>query len=127
MNDVILRHYPKNILARELFEHNKDRAMRSAWNDDGFHGLSAFLLPDRPHVGLWFATVVRWDSYQNEELIIKDLKDYGLQWIMDSSSGPTVVFLSLEEYAKKAVTYDRFPKQIGFPYNMPEELTRSKL
>ena len=88
--------------------------------------VSQFLLPDHPRIGFWFTTVVRWDSYDSEDKIVKDIKDFGLKWIM-MIKDQQLIFLTPEEYAKLAMTFDRKPKIIAYPYeDVPQELTRSR-
>ena len=111
----------------EGFEAHREMAMKGAW-DTGVAGvtpLSAFLLPIRPQVGLWHTTVVQWDSYNNPESVVTDLENYGIKWIMRVKDG-RLIFLSLEEYAKEAVLYDRHPKKFFYDYGFPRELSEMK-
>jgi len=122
--DFYDRFFPANVIAREGFEKNKDKAMRGAW-DKGVAGrtdISAFLLPIRPQVGMWLTSVVRWESYDKEELIIQDLEEYGIDWVMRVKE-KKLIFLSKEEYAKEAVTYDKYPDTTLFNYKFPRELS----
>ena len=74
---------------------------------------------------LWYTTVINWDSYGSEKLIVRDLKKYGIRWVMNTE-GSELVFLSPEAYAKKAVQFDRSPKIIGYPYDLLPELQAIK-
>ncbi len=124
MQDIILQYYPKVRTALEGFNKNKVKAEQSAW-DIGMGGrtvLSMFLLPVRPQLGLWTTTVVRWDSYEKEELIVKDVTDFGVQWVMNAE-GETLQFLTPKDYAKEAVGYERYPKTKYYNYNFPQELS----
>ena len=125
MKDISPRYYPDNIIAQNEFEKNIDKATTAAW-DTGIGGvttLSAFLLPHRPQVGLWHTTVVQWDSYQDKELIKKDLMNNNIEWIMRIENGQ-LKFLSLTEYAQEATSYDRHPKTLFYNYGFPEELSK---
>ncbi len=125
--DVVIEYYPKMPIALAGFENNRELAMKSAW-DIGVGGitpLSAFLLPIRPQVGLWNTTLVKWESYNDPKLIVKDLKDYGIERIMRVEE-EQFVFLTPEEYAREAVTYNRFPKGISYDYGFPKELAEIK-
>jgi hypothetical protein len=124
--DVLEKHYPEAVRIRKALEGNWDRVEKAAW--DGGNGVNfpAFLLPVRPLVSLWLTTIIKWDSYGREELIVKNLRNFGIEWVMDFEEDK-LVFLSPEDYAKKAVGYDRYPKTIYFPYNLPPELTTTRL
>ena len=125
MKDLIPRYYPESIIANKGFYQNEKKAEKAAW-DIGVGGTrphSAFLDPVRPQVGLWATTVIKWDSYADEKLIVKDLKDFGIESIMRVEKD-SLRFLTLEEYAKEAVTYDRFPKEKFYNYSFPEEVAR---
>ena len=126
-SDIVIRYYPQNLAVDEGFEAHREMAMKGAW-DTGVAGvtpLSAFLLPIRPQVGLWHTTVVQWDSYNNPESVVTDLENYGIKWIMRVKDG-RLIFLSLEEYAKEAVLYDRHPKKFFYDYGFPRELSEMK-
>ena len=125
LSDVVEKHYPANKVVMDSYQENKEKILNGAW-DIGVAGVtpfSAFLLPTRPQVGLWNTTLVRWNSYNDEELIVKDLHEAGLKWIMRVKE-QSLQFLSLEEYAKEAVKYDRKPQKIFYNYGFPEELTK---
>lgn len=124
--DVMDRHYPANIIAQEGFEQNKEKALRSAWYFDLYDAtrFSAFLLPTRPEVSFWLTNIVSWSSYEREEDIVKDIKNYGIEYLMDVRDG-RLVFLTPQEFAKEAVKNDRRPKKIFYPYDFPPELTKT--
>ena len=125
--DVVSYHYPNNVTAAAGAAAHPEMVQQSAWFEGvgGVTRLSAFLLPAiRPQAGLWYTTIVRWDSYANQESIVEDIKDYGLQWIMNGE-GDQLVFLSPEEYAKQAVTFQRYPKAIFYQYDLVPEITRT--
>jgi hypothetical protein len=99
----------------------------AAW-DSGVGGvtqLSAYLLPSRPQVGLWHTTAVRWGSYKDVKTITSDLQNLGIEWIMKVEQGK-LIFESDEIYAKRAVEFDRFPKQLFYNYGFPQELVNVK-
>ncbi len=123
MDDVILKYYPKNIAALKGFHENREKAMRAAWDigRGGANSLSAFLLPVRPQVGLWCTSNIRWNSYGNKDSIINDLKEYGVEWIMNGE-GDTLKFLTLAEFAEKAMRQERYPSQVFYNYSFPAEL-----
>ncbi len=125
--DVWIRYFPKNAMAREGFAAQPEKIKNSAW-DTGIAGvtpLSAFLLPIRPQVGLWHTSVVKWDSYKSPDLIAKDLESSGLKWIMRVQDD-RLVFLSVKEYAQEAAGYDRFPQSLFYDYGFPKELSEIK-
>ncbi|MDP8213478.1 MAG: hypothetical protein P9X22_09380 [Candidatus Zapsychrus exili] len=122
--DVEEKYFPYNTIVMKSLKKNKDKFLKGAWDvgEGGMQKLSAFLLPTRPQVGLWSTTLVKWDSYEDEKLIVKDLSDAGLEWVMRVEN-KELKYFNLDEYAKKAVKEERFPKKVFFNYNFPEELT----
>jgi hypothetical protein len=127
MKDLLSIYYPDNIIAQEGAKQNPRMFKSAAW-DTGIGGvtsLSAYLLPSRPQVGLWYTTVVRWDSYKNVEALVSDLQHQGIEWIMKVQNGK-LIFESDEDYAKRAVKFDRFPKQLYYNYGFPQELVNVK-
>jgi hypothetical protein len=128
MDYAIDRHYPMTALAKKLLEENFEKLPKAAWDADGHHGLSPFLLPASPQVGLWFTSVIAWDSYEDPLKVVNDLRETGIEWIMSGDTNTQKVeIIPIEEYAQKAVAYNRRPQRIAFPYTMPPELTNSKL
>ena len=122
-SDIADRYYPLNKIAEAGLKAHPQKGMKGAW-DIGIGGanpLSAFLLPVRPQVGLWNTSVVKWDSYAHPESIVADLKEHGIEWVM-RVEGDRLIFLSPEQYAGEAVRYDRYPKNIFYNYNFPQEL-----
>jgi hypothetical protein len=107
-------------ISKTLAEHG-EKVEKAAWGVGASDHYPAFLLPVRPVVGLWLSSVVKWDSYEREDSIVRDLEDFGLEWIM-LWSREGVEFLSLEDYAKRAVKLDRFPKIVSAPYDLVPEL-----
>lgn len=101
--DVFAEHYPSNILINDFFANAETTDEKLAWNMRNLGDASAFLLPlpVRPQIGLFDATttIVKWDSYGSEELIVKDLKDYGIDKIIQIQDNE-VVLITPEELAK---------------------------
>ncbi len=127
MDDIIARHYPDNLKVKSAFEKNVEKLPKAAWNMHSRSGLSTFLQPIKPQVGFWYTSIVHWDSYDDPNKIIEDIKAFDIEWIMDvDTKSQEFVFLSLEEYAQIATKYNRFPETIGFPYDMPAELIETK-
>lgn len=127
MEDVISKHYPQNkIVLKEVLE-RPQLLDEAAWymNSSSPQRFSAFLLPGRPQVDFWNTTIIGWDSFVSEEKIVHDLTFYGIRKILDVGEG-RAVSLSPEQFAKEAVQFERYPKTIFYPYQMPEELTRTK-
>lgn len=126
MDDVIRKHKrcPDIFRLKEEIEKNPDKFAHSAWDLKSLGlNISAFLLPSRPTLSLWCSSLVKWDSYASQELILKDLKDYDIRWVMQIKDC-SLIFLPSQAYAAEAVKYDRFPKDLIWNYNFPEELTR---
>ena len=126
-SDLMDSFYPRNRVALEGYKENPDKISKAAWLHFGGVIISSFILPERPHVGLWYSPLIRWDSYEKEELIVKDLRAHGIEWIMDPrGEGEKLKFLTPEEFAKEAVNFDRYPKQTNFDYGFPKELSEIK-
>ena len=126
-NDILERYYPDNIIAINGYRANPEKAKEAAW-DTGVGGktrFSAFLLPVQPQVGLWHTTVVGWESYDDQTLVVKDLLSYGIKWIMRVKDGQ-LIFISPDEYAQEVVAYDRFPSEKFYNYGFPSELSTVK-
>lgn len=128
-DDVIEKHYPKTAIALKGFQENKDKAGKAAW-DLGISGaniaLSAFLLPVRPQIGLWNSTAIRWDSYDQPEAIVNDLKALGVEYVMDVKDNQ-LVMTPIADYAREAARHiapQRYPQSRVYDYGFPEELTK---
>lgn len=107
----------------ELLANNKEKLARTAWDFDSFgHVLPVFFFQDLPVVSVWVNSAVRWDHYSDPVLIVKNLKDNSIDWVI--TLGPK--FETAEEYARKAVLIDRYPKETYFNFDFPDELSRVK-
>ncbi len=85
MDDVIRKHKrcPDIFKLKEEIEKNSDKLGNSAWDLKTFGlNIPAFLVPSRPIVSLWCSSLIKWESYVSEGLILKDLKDYDIRWVM---------------------------------------------
>lgn len=123
--DIQNRYFPENRKATYAALNNEKKFRESAWDTGvgGVNPFSAFLLPIRPQVGLWHTTVIQWDSYQDAELIVKDLKGAQIQWIMRMENGE-FVFMSIEKYAQEAVNYNLQPERLFYNYGFPDEILK---
>lgn len=125
MEYIINKHYPEVNLILDGIEANKDKFDRSAWGMDTEVNFPFFLLPLRPAVSLWRTSIIGWNSYNNETLILNDLKRNGIDWVM-KLKGRTLAFIPVEEYAKTAVRYNRHTETFFGNYNFPLELNQAK-
>ncbi len=128
-SDIEKRYYPYNEGAKKAVKNNREKFLKAAW-DTGVAGsessLSAFLYPSAPQVGLWHTTVVKWDSYKSPKLIAADLGNSGIEWIMRVDREKNdLIFLSVDQYAQEAATYNLAPEEIYYNYGFPKELSRS--
>jgi len=123
MKNLIFYHYPNNVIVFRDFRQNLKKFLSGAWDtgNGGATGLSAYLLPTRPQVGLWYTSVVGWKSYEDPQAIVDDLHREKIYWIMRVTDGK-LVFESAEEYAQRAVGFDRYPKELFYNYDFPKEL-----
>jgi hypothetical protein len=123
--EAMKRYFPKTDALIELLEKNPQLAQNAAWDigiaSDAYIGGSPFLLPIKPQVGLWGATVVKWESYDDPRLIVADLQKAGITSLIDVKS-EIPHFITLEEYSLIAAKYDRHPSGLRFDYGFPSEL-----
>jgi hypothetical protein len=116
-------YYPDNAVVLQELPRYKFLFDTGAW-DMGVGNvttLSAFLLPTRPQVGLWYTSTVRWSSYGNPSLVAKDLTAAGINGVMSVRDGH-MTFESAQQYGERAATFDLHPKRLFYNYNFPEEL-----
>ena len=123
-DDVKDRYYSGNRIVDQYYDLRNEKIIKGAWDTGvgGMTNLSAFLLPIRPQVGLWHTTVVKWDSYKHEKLIVRDLKESDIEWIIRVREG-RLDFLSAQEYSKIASKYNLHPEKIHYDYGFPSEIT----
>lgn len=123
MAQMVQQYYPNNsIVSREL-PSAADRFEDGAW-DIGIAAtnLSAFLLPTRPQVGLWYTTAVRWSSYSKPILIAHDLDELGIKWVMGVRNGH-MFFEKSQEYGQRAALFNLHPSNLFYNYGFPSELS----
>ncbi|MBF0595615.1 MAG: hypothetical protein HQL22_11715 [Candidatus Omnitrophica bacterium] len=125
MDDVIRKHYPQLIAIRKDLELQKDKIDRSAWYTGLECNFPLFLLPDRPLASLWRSGLISWDSYDSADLIINNLKQRNIQWLMKYKDGH-LVFVPIEEFAQEAVQYNRRPTETINNYDFPREIAQIK-
>jgi hypothetical protein len=126
-SDIVNKYFPNNKVVDDQYFLNQKQFLVSAWDTGigggGCAGLSTFLLPIHPQVGLWHTTVVKWSSYGDKKLIEKDLRDFGIYSIMRVIDGK-LVFIDLVKYSEEAWKYPRFSDSVCYNYHFPEELAR---
>lgn len=122
MGDVIERYYPQTNLIRRGLQENQAKSNRAAWNAASLRIFSYFLMPAKPVISLSQTNVIKWDSYDSESSIVRDLKNFGIDWLIECKDGE-LRFTSAEDYAKVAVQFDRHPKNILYDYGFPPELS----
>jgi len=121
MDYAIKKHYPQIPVILEGLKQNEEKVKRAAWDAGGGVNLPFFLLIDRPMVSLWLTTIIKWDSYNDERLIINDLKQHDIEWIMRVKDGK-LFFMPIKDYAREVVNCERYPKRIYYDYGFPPEL-----
>jgi hypothetical protein len=122
MDNVISKYFPQVPIILSGLSENKEKAKTSAWELGTGVNFPAFLLPDKPMVSLWLTTLIKWDSYNKEDLIISDLKKYGIEWIARVENDK-LVFIPVIDYARELINYDRSPKKVFYDYGFPQELS----
>jgi hypothetical protein len=125
LEDVLGEYYPGNqIVSREILN-QADKMSGAAWDigAGGGNGLSAFLLPTYPQVGLWYTTAVKWESYRSPEAIARDLSEAGINRVMSLKEGH-LAFEEPIEYGRRVSQFDRHPKGLFYNYGFPAELAQ---
>ena len=123
MEQIAGYYFPETAVAFKEIKMNAAKVMTGAWDTElgGISGLSAFLLPTRPQIGLWFTTAVKWDSYRDPNRVVVDLQAAEIQWVISVKDGH-LFFETPQDYASRAVKYDFLPKKLFFNYEFPNEL-----
>jgi len=122
MDYAIEKHFPKVPIILTAFVKQQEKTKQAAWEFEEATNVPAFLLPQRPRVSLWYTTVINWDSYASREAIVDDLKKAGIEWLIRMGDNK-LIFISAQNYAKEAVSLERFPTKIYYDYNFPPELS----
>jgi len=98
-----------------------DKIMRGAWDFASFNSM-LFFLKIRPLVSPWHSTTISWDSLGSEDLIVRDLKAHGIEWIIQTKGG-VLEFTPIKEYANQEVKFNKHPINKYATYDLPPELT----
>jgi hypothetical protein len=124
-NYVIDKQYPQARKVLRSLSENKDKFDTVAYS----FSINApfFLLPIKPTASFWLTSIIKWDSYESEILIVEDLKNFGIEWIINVN-GDDLSFLPIEDYAREAVKYgqERYRTERIANYNLPRELSEIK-
>jgi hypothetical protein len=105
------------------FDQNKDKTGSAAWEGGPGMNFPAFFMPLSPKISFWFTNIIKWESYNNPQAVIKDLGSCGIKWVMRISQGH-LVFVPAVEFAKEKITFERYPKKIFYDYDFPAELSQ---
>lgn len=127
MRNILPTYYPSQETVVKEFEAQKEQLNGAAW-DAGIGGvtsLSAFLLPTLPQIGIWHTSTVSFDSYADAKLVEQELRAAGIIWVLGVSNGHLNIE-SIQQYAKRAQAFERFPKTLFYNYGFPDELIRIK-
>lgn len=117
---VVTKSFPQVQRILEAIDANPGKFNKAAYfTAPGNYPL--FFLPTKPIVAVFRTSLICWDSFESQDLIIKDLANNDIDWIIYPSKGK-VVFLSREEFATEAVRFDTNPQKIMSDYGIPEEL-----
>ncbi|MBF0479010.1 MAG: hypothetical protein HQL26_05970 [Candidatus Omnitrophica bacterium] len=123
--DVIDQYFPMQTMVMQASKNEPDKYNKSAWFYDQATGYSPFLLPLRPAISVWWTSTVKWNSFDKEDLIIKDLRDRGIQWVVNPVE-KAETFETIEKFASQATHIDRRPLKTQMDYGFPPELTTVK-
>ncbi|MBF0532824.1 MAG: hypothetical protein HQL23_06995 [Candidatus Omnitrophica bacterium] len=120
--DVIDYYFSKTRLYLMAAEKYPEVYAKSAWNYDQGASFSFFIVPVRPAISLWWTSMVRWKSYEKAELVEKDLRDNGIEFVLKPNDSG-LNFQPVNEFAQDAIKINRFPSKTQFDYGFPPELT----
>lgn len=124
MDYAVKKHYPAIREINKVLDENRDKLGSLAWDMDSIGAyVSAYLLPIKSVVSLELNALIGWDSYKSQALIERDLQKYGIKWIITMDSGK-FIFMSAQDYAKKALKFNRYPETTVYNYGFPEELRK---
>jgi hypothetical protein len=120
--DAVGRHYPQVADVKLVLDKNRSKLEESAWDMSSFNiNIPQFLLPVLPVASMWYSTLIKWDSYSSSELILKDLKENHIEWII-ALRGKEWIFIPAKDYALEAVSYNRYPEHKFYGYHCVPEL-----
>jgi hypothetical protein len=121
--DILPPRYPEVAKVEALAASDQDKFAESAYFVSAVSNFPLFFVPTRPVVGLYRTTVIDWDSYESVEKVKRDLEKNNIKWIMVWLGGERgLVFESVDEFAVRALGFDRNPQNIYSNYGMPGEL-----
>jgi len=121
---VVKKNYPAVAKIIALIESDPDKAKDSAYAYTLMSNLPLHLLPLKPTVGLYQTNVIKWDSYDDVALMVRDLEEFGIKWIIDEDVEQKVFkYVSRDDFARSLfLTASRHPKGTFNNYNFPPEL-----
>lgn len=128
MDEVIDKYYPAVNPIRRVMEANPDKVSSLAYHIPEQHmQFPLIFLPIKPVVCTWRSSLVKWDSYISEELIVKDLKEHGVEWVLTERPAPQDYAIQpAAEFAKTLIKVERYPKMGLYDYGFPREFIELK-
>ena len=123
IDSAIKKHWPDYDEIVDLLNKNPEKFNSMAWHMPEDIELPAFFLPVKPVLGLWRNSLIRWDSYENEELVLADLHRHGIQWIVMKNTGGGYSFQSSQDAVKKIMDVKRYRTKGFYDYGFPSEFT----
>lgn len=124
MADIMPKQYPNVKNLQQAIADNPDKMESVAYYVRAMSNFPLYFVPTRPIVGVYRTNVIGWDSYDSEELVVKDLVDNGIKWVV-AFDGTNAEFLSPQEFAEIAVQENRFPKEYYHADFFPDELRKN--
>ncbi len=122
---VVKKKYPEVVKIIKLMESDPDKARDSAYAYSIMSNLPLFLLPIKPAVGLFQTNVIKWDSYDDATLIVRDLEEQNIKWlIVEDKEQKVFRYVSRDEFSKSLTLSDsRHTTGTFHDYGFPPELT----
>ncbi len=127
MNSVIEKYYPGAFQIQELLNKNPDKVNSLAYYIQDDMKFPLMFIPIKPIVCVWRSSLVKWDSYNSEELIVKDLQEHNVQWVVvERPVQQDYIIQPVTEFAKILTNVERYPKLGFYDYGFPKEFVEMK-
>jgi len=127
MNYIINKHNPTLTVLTKESQSQRKRINKAAWAfDPNSYAFFLDILAKRPVVNIWYSSTIKWDSYHDKSLVVKDLHSLGIEEIVTIGEEGKLNYTTVEDYANYITKADRLPDRICYDYGFPDELKRIK-
>lgn len=127
MDSVLEKYYPEVLKIQDLLDRNPDKINSLAYYTVGDTKFPLLFLPIKPIVCIWMSSLVKWDSYNSEKLIVNDLQAHNVHWVVvERPIQREYVIQPITEFAKVLEDVERYPKFGFYDYGFPKEFIELK-